>query len=209
MTIQRGRDWGDYVQRPSGLQLVADDSKAEEFLDEHLPNASQPIELAILKSEVARALGITGPKVENNEMLRTEFDVVEATFKLANHDNLLRRYFLGHAFIRTSWFRGKCVGVLNSSFVGHRDWAPRAHPNDGKIDVVELDESMSVRQRLAAYKLMKTGSHLPHPGILYRQLTQYSTDCSNLPILFIHGRRIGFVEICSFRVVPDAVNLYW
>lgn len=209
MTIQKGQDWGRYVARPNSLHLVADDREADHYLNQHLSGASAPLEIAILKSEMARTLGVSGANIKKSEMLLTEFDVVEATFELDDSKVRERRYFLGHAFIRSRWFRGETVGVLNSSFVGRRDWAPRSHPNDGKFDVVEFDESINIRQRLTAYRLMKSGSHLPHPKIRHRQMTQYSAGCIESSILYIEGIRIGVVKSCIFNVLPDAVVLYW
>lgn len=209
MTIQKGQDWGRYVARPNNLHLIADDREAGNYLNQHLSGASTPLEIAILESEMARTLGVSGANIKKNEMLRTEFDVVEATFELDDSKVSERRYFLGHAFIRSKWFRGETVGVLNSSFVGRRDWAPRSHPNDGKFDVVELDESMGIRQRLTAYRLMKSGSHLPHPKIRHRQMVQYSAGCGESSTLYIEGIRIGIVKSCIFNVLPDAVVLYW
>ena len=209
MTIQKGQDWGRYVARPNSLHLIADDREAGHYLNQRLSGASAPLELAILKSEMARTLGVSGANIKKSEMLRTEFDVVEVTFELDDSKVRERRYFLGHAFIRSKKFRGETVGVLNSSFVGQRDWAPRSHPNDGKFDVVEFDESINIRQRLKAYGLMKSGSHLPHPKIRHRQMTQYSAGCIESSILYIEGIRIGVVKSCIFNVLPDAVVLYW
>ena len=209
MTIQKGQDWGHYVARPNRLHLVADDREAGNYLNQHLSGANPPLEIAILKSEMARTLGVSGANIKNSEMLRTEFDVVEATFELDDSRVRERRYFLGHAFIRSGWFRGGTVGVLNSSFVGRRDWAPRSHPNDGKFDVIEFDASISIRQRLTAYRLMKSGSHLPHPKIRHRQMTQYSAGCVESSTLYIESIRVGNVKSCIFNVLPDAVVLYW
>ena len=209
MTIQKGQDWGRSVARPDKLHLVADDQEAGAYLNQHLSVAGPPLEIAILKSNISRTLGVSGANIQKSEMLRTEFDVVEATFELENSKVRERRYFLGHAFIRSKWFRGETVGVLNSSFVGRRDWAPRSHPNDGKFDVIEFDESISIRQRLTAYRLMRSGSHLPHPKIRHRQMTQYSAGCIESSTLYIESIRVGNVKSCIFNVLPDAVVLYW
>ncbi len=209
MTIQKGQDWGCFVARPNNLHFAANDREANDYLNKHLSGANKSLEIAILNSELARALGVVGAKGDQIEMLRTEFDVVETTFELGDSKCPERRYFLGHAFVRSKWFKGETVGVLNSSFVGRRDWAPGSHPNDGKFDVVEIERSMSMRQRMTAYKLMKSGSHLPHPKITHRKLTQYLVGCSEASTLYIDGIRIGVVKSCSFKILPDAVVLYW
>jgi len=209
VTIKKGQDWGCLVAKPKDLHLVADDFEASYFLSQHLSVGGAPVEISILKSDLARSLGISGANVNKNEMLQTHFDVIETIFLRSGQTSVDRRLFLGHAFIQNGFATGAKVGVLNSSFVGKRNWAPRAHPNDGKFDVVEIEQSISIRQRLKAYSLMRSGSHLPHPKINYRQVVDYSADCINLPRLYIESKLVGTVVQCSFKIMPDAAVLYW
>ena len=209
MTIRKGQEWGHFEERPSDLQLVADDVAACEVVSKWVIESSSSLNLSILKSDTARMLGITGAANLNSQMLCTKFDVIEATYVLTKSEETIRRCFIGRAFISEKLFFGRTIAVLNSSFVGNRDWAPKAHPNDGKLDLVELDGSMNVRQRLTALKLMKSGSHLPHPKIRYNQLSEYEYATDRSASLSIEGVRIGSIRNCFFRVLPDAVNLYW
>jgi hypothetical protein len=209
MTIRKGQEWGHFEERPSDLQLVADDVAACEVVSKCVIESSSTLNLSILKSDMARTLGITGATNLNSQMLCTKFDVIEATYVLTKSEETIRRCFIGRAFISEKLFFGRTIAVLNSSFVGNRDWAPKAHPNDGKLDLVELDGSMNVRQRLTALKLMKSGSHLPHPKIRYNQLSEYEYATDRSASLSIEGVRIGSIRHCFFRVLPDAVNLYW
>ena len=64
-----------------------------------------------------------------------------------------------------TWWRGPIVAVLNADRIGAWDVAPRAHPNDGQLDVVEVDASMALRDRWQARRRLTTGTHLPHPAI--------------------------------------------
>ena len=209
MTIRKGQEWGHFEERPSDLQLVADDVAACEVISKCVIESSSCLNLSISKSDMARTLGITGANNLDRQMLCTKFDVIEATYLLTNSEETRRRCFIGRAFVSEKLFFGRTIAVLNSSFVGNRDWAPKAHPNDGKLDLVELDSSMKVRQRLTALKLMKSGSHLPHPQIRYRQLSEYEYATEDSASLSIEGVRMGSIRHCLFRVLPDAVNLYW
>ena len=209
MTIEKGQDWGCLVAKPENLHWVEDDFEASNFLNRHLTVEGAPIEIAILKSDIARALGISGANIKKKEMLRTYFDVVETIFLRSGQTSVDRRLYLGHAFVHNGLATGAKVGVLNSSFVGKRNWAPKAHPNDGKFDVVEIDKSMSIRQRLKAHRLMQSGSHLPHPKIKYRQVVDYSAVCINPSRLYIESELVGTVVKCSFKIMPDAAVLYW
>ena len=203
MTIRKGQEWGHFEERPSDLQLVADDVAACEVISKCVIESSSCLNLSISKSDMARTLGITGANNLDRQMLCTKFDVIEATYLLTNSEETRRRCFIGRAFISEKLFFGRTIAVLNSSFVGNRD------PNDGKLDLVELDSSMNVRQRLTALKLMKSGSHLPHPQIRYRQLSEYEYATEDSASLSIEGVRMGSIRHCLFRVLPDAVNLYW
>ena len=173
-----------------------------------------------IDSSFATALEVLGHPYRNGNVYpdpelrvllahNAKFDVIEATYLLTNSEETRRRCFIGRAFISEKLFFGRTIAVLNSSFVGNRDWAPKAHPNDGRLDLVELDGSMNVRQRLTALKLMKSGSHLPHPQIRYRQLSEYEYATEDSASLSIEGVRMGSIRHCLFRVLPDAVNLYW
>ena len=58
---------------------------------------------------------------------------------------------------------GRVVAVMNAQWIGRWDVAPKGHPNDGMVDVLDgnlgLDDRLKVRSRLI------TGTHVPHPGI--------------------------------------------
>ncbi|MGB1824394.1 MAG: hypothetical protein ACPHO9_07420, partial [Ilumatobacteraceae bacterium] len=52
-----------------------------------------------------------------------------------------------------------------SGHIGRYEAAPRAHPGDGLLDVVEVSDAMPLRQRWMALRRSRTGTHLPHPHI--------------------------------------------
>ena len=56
------------------------------------------------------------------------------------------------------------------------DVAPRAHPNDGRFDVVEVSAAMPARARLQAWRRLATGTHVPHPDITTRRGVDDVTD---------------------------------
>jgi hypothetical protein len=209
MTIRKGQEWGHFESRPADLQVVADDFSASELISSQTLDVKSPLQLSIIKSGLTRTLGVKNAPHHNQQMLCTKFDVIEANFVTVNSDKVIRRCFVGHAFVRSNPFFGQTIAILNTSFIGNRDWAPRAHPNDGKLDIVELDSSMNIRQRLTAFRLMKSGSHLPHPKIRYTQVNEYVIDCQFSASISIEGVRLGAIKKCDFKVLPDAVNLYW
>ena len=207
MTIKRGQDWGQLVERPDRLQIFDDDSSFGSFLSDNRALDWSSMNFAILKSEAARDLGLSGARTESSQMLRTSFDLIEVQAQVG--DLRITRFLVGQAVLGNGFFRGRTVGVFNVSFHAGRDWAPRAHPNDGKMDVVEFAEDMKFAQRFAAYRKLKTGSHLPHPDISYHQSTAYEYDDLRATRLTVDSLDLGAVKTCTFQVIVDAVTLYW
>ena len=70
--------------------------------------------------------------------------------------------------MRNGWWRGALLGVVNCAYIGEWNVAPRAHPNDGRFDIVEVSPTMSVRQRFQARRRLPHANHLPHPAITTR-----------------------------------------
>ena len=207
MIIKKGDNWGELVGRPRELKIFETDALLGDFLgrDPSLDRARS--NFAILKSNAARGLGLSGARPEARQMLRTSFDLIE----IQGHEKEgpFTRLCVGYAILGNGFFRGRTVGIFNVSFCGGRDWAPRAHPNDGKLDVLRISPEMKVPQRILAYRRMKTGSHLPHPQISYHQSGEYLFDEARATRLTVDSVKMGLVEECSFRVIADALTLYW
>lgn len=209
MTIRSGRDWGELVDRPSNLHVMIDDRHADDFLDSNLDLGAPAPNMAIVSSEFARTLGLSGANAQNSKMLCTPFDLIEATIFKADNLKPVRRYFLGNALVRNRFWLGNIISIHNSSFRKGRNWTPRGHPNDGKMDVVIFDASMNIRQRMRAFHLMKSGSHIPHPKIQYFQTPEFSTEIVKSASLHIEGQKMADASRCEFRLLADAVNLFW
>jgi diacylglycerol kinase family enzyme len=79
---------------------------------------------------------------------------------------------VAHVVARRGWWRGSLLAVMNADHVGDWNVAPRAHPNDGKVDAVEVAASMSLRHRWQARERLPQGTHVPHPSITVRTLTE-------------------------------------
>jgi hypothetical protein len=164
--------------------------------------------IAITRSSLSRTLGKEGSNVNSQNMQATPFDLIEVTFVDASmiEQKVLA---LGYGLLRKSWWRGDIVAAMNTSFIGDWDCAPRSHPNDGKFDLLAVSSKMKSTQRLIASRRLKFGTHLPHPQISVKQLTSFEADCSAKPNLYVDNRRFMSVNQCKFRLLPDALTLYW
>ncbi len=208
MTIRKNEDWGSTVVRPENLVICETDATASQLAtDFYLQQKPMPA-IAITRSSLSRALGKKGSDVNAQNMQATPFDLIEVSFVDASKTEQ-KVLAMGYGLLRKSWWRGDIVAAMNTSFIGDWDCAPRSHPNDGKFDLLAVSSEMKSTQRLIASRRLKLGTHLPHPQISMKQLIIFEADCSAKPNLYIDNRRFMSVNQCKFRLLPDALTLYW
>lgn len=53
---------------------------------------------------------------------------------------------------------------MNAAFRGAENLAPRGHPNDGRLDLID-GQLASHLDRRRAHKRTYAGSHVPHPNL--------------------------------------------
>ena len=121
-------------------------------------------------------------------------------------DGLISRHvFVAHATAgrgRRRW-SSRTVVAMNGTHLAGADLGPRAHPNDGLLDI--SDGRVPASQVRAAGRRERTGSHVPHPGILERRTAAYEVlDERELPIR-VDGRLIGAATHFELRCLPDAL----
>jgi len=208
MTIRKNQDWGVTVARPESLIICENDAAASQLATESFLQQKPIPAIAITRSNLSRALGAKGADVNSQNMQATPFDLIEITF--ADDSKTEQKVLaLGYGLLRKSWWRGEIVAAMNTSFIGDWDCAPRSHPNDGKFDLLTVTSEMKPTQRLIASRRLRLGTHLPHPQISVKQLTSFEADCSAKPNLYIDNRKFLSVKQCKFRLLPDALTLYW
>lgn len=209
MTIKRGEPWGTTGPPPPGLELVSSDRELFELVNRvRCAEATIP-PIGLLGGDLCRALGGAGDaaRFRSGEVALLPVDLLRV--ELGDGDRTRTWRAAAHVVLRRGWWRGPLVAVLNSQFIGSWDVAPRAHPNDGRADLVEVDEHMPVSQRWQAWRRLPTGAHLPHPMIRARQAREFELPGFAGARLYLDGRRLevgGLVEGVSLRVVvePDA-----
>jgi hypothetical protein len=210
MTIRRGEEWGTVGAPPDGLVRISDDAALGRLVNDHRSAGSQPPPVALLGGDLGRALGVRGdsPRID---AARTEgggavailpVDVVRVD--AADGDVA---WFVSHLVAVRSWWRGALVGALNGQYLGGWDVSPRAHPNDGRVDVVRVEASMSRRDRWRARGRLPHGLHLPHPAISIRQVASTSITLDRRTRLVLDG--VPWIETDRFAltVEPDALTV--
>ena len=96
---------------------------------------------------------------------------------------------------------------MNVDRLGRWDAAPRAHPNDGRADVVEVAADMGLRARWQARSRLSSGTHLPHPQLTNRRITDETWTFDRPRRLWVDGVKRGTVRSLRVAVEPDAATV--
>ena len=116
-------------------------------------------------------------------------------------------WFLDHLVVRRSWLRGRVIVVANVAFIGDWNIAPKAHPGDGRFDILETNE-MSLADRWKARRRLPSASHLPHPAIRTRRVAAAQYEFERPTPVWLDGLRTTDVTSLSVRLEPDAVDVW-
>lgn len=157
MTIEKGKPWGSPCVVPASRIVVSSDSD--------LAKCRSNDETSLDSGDIWRSLG--SPKVPDIDSTATKVNI--DAIKIVIDD---RQHYFAASSVEIGSFisKGRYVCIANASFVGRRNIAPRAHPNDGSLDYLEIDPEISWRQRWIASQRSLTGTHIPHPKISARRV---------------------------------------
>jgi len=204
-----GADWGAAAEMPSDvLRADSDATAAEIAAAAHRENRPTPA-VVLTGGDLARTLGITPghqPSASRpadataGRSLRVLADVGSVVAEGREH------WFAAHLVARRSWWRGRLLAVANASFIGEWNIAPRAHPGDGLLDV--LDACPALRVRWAAWRRLRSGTHVPHPAIAQRRVRRTHIVLDPALDLFCDGRGIGRTRSLTIEVKPEALEVW-
>jgi hypothetical protein len=191
MTIRPGQDWGTPTPVPPDVVDVTTDADAIEQLAAH------------------RTVRLCGGDVWTSLGARTRQQAVMAfPVDLLRIEADGRRYVaIAHVVARRSWWRGPILAVMNVDRLGTWDVAPRAHPNDGRADVVEVAADMGWRARWQAKQRLPSGTHLPHPSMHNRRVTDDAWTFDRPRGLWVDGVARGTVRSLRVAVEPDGATV--
>jgi hypothetical protein len=195
MTIRRGEAWGTEVDRPAGLRTAHGDSELAALVLSDPQGA-----FAVAGGDLHRTVG--APSATGATMHRLPVDALDVVTESSRH------LAVAHVVIRRPWWRGRVVFVCNVDHVGRWNVAPRAHPNDGRFDVVDVDAAMTWRDRWEARRRLPTGTHVPHPAISVRTSTDWSWSDPAGARVWIDGVDVGRRTDVRVTVRPDAAAIH-
>jgi hypothetical protein len=201
VTIERGQDWGRRVEWRSDVVEVASDAEAGALVT-RLRRAGQPLPpLGLLAGDLRRTLG-RPDRVARLDPEVSEFTVDLGAVTVAGED----RWFISHVVARRSWWRGEVVATMNAQFLDSWDVAPRGHPNDGRLDLVRVTD-MGVADRWKAWRRLPTATHVPHPGIEVRPISDLDLALSRPLTVYVDGASCGTADRLVVRLEPDALTV--
>jgi diacylglycerol kinase family enzyme len=94
---------------------------------------------------------------------------------------------------------------MNAQFLGEWDVAPRAHPGDGKLDLLQV--TMPASDRLQARARLRSGTHVPHHGIHQSQVANTQLEFDKPTPVHLDGDVVGSARSVSVRVEPAALRV--
>lgn len=217
MTIEKGQPWGTAGSLAPDAPVFDHDRAAGRFLSSCLAElgTADPPEFGLTGGDLHRSLG--APRHSGDDLragTATRFPIDVAILTTDAGTDVAVAHLVATADRRGRLWHGRSVVVVNGSFVGDFDLGPRAHPNDGRLDLT--DGALPPGQRRAGRRRARTGTHLPHPDLRARRVTEYrfGADADAGPglvgatgeslYLRIDGDLLGRVTTFSVRCLPDA-----
>ena len=230
MSIAKGRDWGEIVPVPDGAVTAATDAEAAAVVAAARRSGAPAPPVVLTGGDLARTLGVIGPPPGRESAAapaaadrRTESTGPDTADRSAEAAGLAAGtrvqvdagaalvdgrlcWFVAHLVARRSWWRGRVLVVANAAFMGPNNVAPRAHPGDGRLDV--LDAELRLGARLRAKSRLAAGAHVPHPDIAQRRVAAAQFDLDPALDVYGDGLRLGRAAAVSVRVEPAALEVW-
>jgi len=198
MTIRKGEAWGHPGALAAGGAVVRSDAEARHLLEAARAAGDAFPDLGLLGGDLARTLAAPGDVARLRSTEATTFPVDLGVATVDGRPHL----FVAHAVVRNRWWT-RAVVALNAQWIGDWNVGPRAHPNDGRLDIYDVrlaaGEIWKVRRRLPA------GAHLPHPGIRERRSSSASFDLEHPLGVWLDGERVATSATIEFHIEPDAL----
>lgn len=201
MTIEKGVDWGNRGALPDDGIVCRTDAEARHAA-ETARRAGRPLPtMGLVGGDLCRTLGGTGDeqRLRTNDAMTFSIDLGAVLVDGRLH------WFVAHLVARRGWLRGRVVAAMNAQWLGHWDLGPRAHPNDGLLDISDGDPPLG--QRLKARSRLATGTHLPHPAIEHRRVSAFQTELRPELDIYLDGEKLGRARNLSIRLEPDALTV--
>lgn len=199
MTIEKGQPWGHSIVVPTTTRDVDSDWQ--------LARGNRDDIHILLGGDLHSTLGKPTGITPGQTRTLVQIDAVECTLKNESGTGSV----LASATIEigrwvSAFRRHRFIVLTNGGLLDGSHVAPRAHPNDGCVDVMSINSSMPWRDRVLSKRRARTGAHLPHPHITVNRgdtftfVREYKREK-----LLIDGQEMKSWKSVEIKVLPD----YW
>lgn len=222
MTIRAGEPWGEPLVLPRKAAVAQDDAElarlANHLLgvgaDEPLPDpatdrGARPV-IGLVGGDLHRTLGSPN---RDAEQLRSgagmgfpmDLGLVTVTNPAGTSRQLFAAHLVATSDRRGRLWKGRTVIVMNAAFRGIQNLAPRGHPNDGRLDV--LDGQLGLRDRRRALERAPAGAHVPHPSLHERRVRSLEVSSPRPLHLWADGVSLGSATGFTVNCLADALTV--
>lgn len=199
MTIRKGETWGEPGPLAGDGLRVNSDAEARAELEAAAREGRPPRELGLISGDLARTVGVRDgeSRLGRPDTIRLPIDSVQVFLDGVEH------WFIAHLVVRRPFWQGNFVAMMNAEYLGPWRMAPASHPNDGRVDVITGELSLS--DRVKARSRLVSGTHLPHPDISLRRLRQVELELDGRVPVALDGVVVAKPKLIEVQVHPDSV----
>ena len=200
MNIEKGRSWGSLSPLPPEGVIIKTNKELLEKVNDCKRQGIDLPTFGLLGGDLWRTLG--GRRAEER-LYGGEATTLDIDLGCALLDGKIF-WFCAHMFIGSK-LKGEKIFISNVAHYGKMNPAPKAHPGDGKFDMLEV--KLSPFQTFKAVKRVSAGTHIPHPGIKYRQVSSEQFSFEKKLSIEIDGKNIGKFSTVSIRIENEALRV--
>lgn len=203
MTIRKGQEWAEPVSMALAqiaTKFADDATLAIAALDAW--EAGEPLVASPGPGDALKTLGLdTARRDENAMMYPWDLGVAELYLRGSTR----RIPFISQVVVRPRNRPGRLISIMNTPWYGRYRLGPRAHPNDGLVDIT--DGTLPLGQLVQARRRAVTGAHLPHPALATSRVSEWdmSFDCNMTAI--VDGVSVKSVNRLAISLIPDAFSI--
>ncbi len=207
MTIRKGRDWGEPGALGPGAAVVDTDRAGARLLQAALDAGAALPELGLVGGDLHRSLG--APRHDAQELYDGAGMRLPIDLGAVRLDGGEPQVFLAHLVATTrrgaALWSSRTLVAMNATFRGELDLGPRAHPNDGRLDIT--DGVLPARERRRGRARARTGSHLPHPALHERRVRELTVAGEDLWYVRLDDELVGTAGTLELTCRADATTV--
>ncbi len=208
MAIERFSGWGTPVEGSVDVEVFADDSALAAAAHKAI-ETGQRLQASVATGDLLATLGLQSPR-SGTERHLYPIDLglarnVGAGGESANEVDAPWLPFAAHAIAGRVFGPGWFCSVMNAPWLGSWRLGPRAHPNDGKLDITT--GTLPLREIPEARRRSQSGSHLPHPALEHQRRGDFSVTFRRPTSVKLDLRRVGTWAGIEVKTIADAFVL--